>query len=84
MRECSTGRIQRRRSSGVETRSSRVMGAASTRSGAATIVSSRCWTMWTEKSVVSKASIGEASAMTMAPRPASQDARRQRGTGVVG
>ena len=60
------------------------MGAASTRRGAATIVSSRCWTMWTEKRVVSKASMGEAKAMTMAPSPASQDPRRQSDTGVLG
>ena len=36
-----------------ESRRSRVIGADSAMSGAATSISSTCWTMWTEKSVVS-------------------------------
>jgi hypothetical protein len=52
-REWRTGRIGRRRVLGDETRSSSVIGADRAMSGAATSVSRRCWTMWTENSVVS-------------------------------
>ena len=38
---------------GDETRRISVIGAASAMSGAATSISRTCWTMWTEKSVVS-------------------------------
>ncbi len=53
MREWSTGRIHRRRVSGDDAWSSRVIGPASSRSGGPTRVSSRCWTMCSENSVVS-------------------------------
>ena len=52
-REWSTGRIQRRRVAGDETRRSRTIGPAYSSRGGATRTSSRCWTMWTENSVVS-------------------------------
>ena len=52
-REWRTGRSQRRRVSGELTRRTSVIGAASASSGAATSISSTCWTMWTENRVVS-------------------------------
>ena len=52
-REWRIGSTTRRRVSGEATRRSSVIGAASAISGAATRTSSRCWTMWTENSVVS-------------------------------
>src|SRR5439155_11597761 len=61
--------------------SASVIGAPSNRSGAAIIVSSRCWTMWTENEVVTAASIGPVRAMTTTPRPAKK-ARRARGRGT--
>ena len=47
------GRTNRVRAWGRTARRSNVIGAPSARSGAATSISSMCWTMWTEKSVVS-------------------------------
>src|SRR5439155_7252586 len=58
-----------------------VIGAPSNRSGAAIIVSSRCWTIWIENEVVTAASIGPVRAMTTTPRPAKK-ARRARGRGT--
>ena len=52
-REWRIGRIDPAPVAGDATRRSSVIGAASAISGAATRVSSRCWTMWTENSVVS-------------------------------
>src|SRR6476646_1770924 len=57
------------------------MGAPSNRRGAATIVRSRCWTMWTENEVLTAASTGPVRAMTSTPRPAKK-ARRARGRGT--
>src|SRR5439155_24648190 len=58
-----------------------VIGAPSSRSGAATIVSNRCWIMWIENEVVTAASIGPVRAMTTTPRPVKK-ARRARGRGT--
>ena len=52
-RACSSGRINRRLVPGAATRSSSVIGPDSASSGAATSVNRTCWTMCTEKSVVS-------------------------------
>ena len=52
-RECRTGRIHRRRVSWDDSRNRSVIGAESAINGAATSISRMCWTMWTEKSVVS-------------------------------
>ena len=52
-REWRIGRITVRRTFGVAARSRVVIGAPSAISGAATSVSRRCWTMWTENRVVS-------------------------------
>src|SRR6185503_2943748 len=49
--------------------------------GAATIVRSRCWTMWIENEVLTAASRGPVKAMTSTPRPAKK-ARRARGRGT--
>src|SRR6266576_4550197 len=61
--------------------SASVTGAPSYRNGAATIVRSRCWTMWTENEVLTAASRGPVRAMTSTPRPAKK-ARRARGRGT--
>ena len=83
-REWSTGRIQRRRTSGRDTRRRSVIGAARAMSGAATSSSSTCWTMWTENSAVSYASIPDWSAKAMAVRPSRKATVLARGTGVAG
>ena len=49
---CST-RTMRRRVLPLATRRARVMGAPRASSGAASMVSSMCWTTWTENSTVS-------------------------------
>jgi hypothetical protein len=83
-REWRTGRIQRRRVSGRAKRRSRVIGAPRASSGAATIVSRTCWTMWSLKRVVSYASIGDWRASSMTARPSSQATIRPRGTRLLG
>ena len=50
---CST-RTMRRRVLPLATRRARVMGAPRASSGAASMVSSMCWTMWTENNTVSR------------------------------
>ena len=52
-REWSTGRMYRRRVSGEDAWSRSVIGPAMSSSGGPTSVSSRCWTMCSENSVVS-------------------------------
>ena len=83
-RECRTGRSQRRRVRGEASRSRSVIGAARARSGAATSISSTCWTMCTEKSVVSYRPIPDSRATASANMPARNAAVRRRGTGLPG
>src|SRR6266511_492592 len=66
------------RVSGVAACSASVTGLASTSSGAATRVSSRCWTMWTEKRVVAPASTGDCRATATTARPAMNSTVRAR------
>src|SRR5438552_7994953 len=60
-------------------RSASVTGAPSTRSGAATIVSSRCWIMWRENDVDTAASRGDWSATKITASPATKHHVREGG-----
>ena len=70
-------RTARRKSSG-RPRHIRFQGRASARSGGATPIRRTCWTMWTQKSSSARPSIGESSAATIARRPGTKAAVRQR------
>src|SRR6266508_4429693 len=76
----SAGSSSLTRVSGVAACSASVTGRASTSSGAATRVSSRCCAMWTEKRSAAPASTGPSSATATAARPARNRAVRARET----
>ena len=83
-REWRNGMSQRRRVSPELRRRTRVTGAARARSGAATSISRTCWTMWTEKRLVSYRSMPEISANASASIPPRKATVRRRGTGLRG
>ena len=67
--EWSTGRIRRCLAHGLATRRRSVTGAPSARSGGATIVSNRCWTMCTVRRSAAYTSTADTSATRMAAKP---------------